>query len=204
MSKNLGPTHKPCRRAGVKLCTAAKCPLTRRNAPPGVHGASGYPRLTGYGMQMMEKQKAKHVYGMRERQFANLVAKARALKGDTKEHVLNMLELRLDNVLYRMGFAPTRPQARQMVSHGHVMVNGRRVSIASALLKVGAVVSLKAGSTWRTRCETAFKSTGQPQGVSWVSLDIPTCTSKIVALPASFKEMKPLFDLKTVVEFYGR
>lgn len=119
MSKYIGPQHKVCRRTGIKLCTTAKCPLTKRNYPPGQHGPKGYPRLTSYGLQLQEKQKAKRIYGLLEQQFKNLVGRAARKTGNTGEHLLNFLESRLDNTVYRLGFTSTRRQARQLVNHGH-------------------------------------------------------------------------------------
>ncbi len=204
MSRNLGPKHKVCRRAGVKLCSAAKCPVGRRNMPPGAHGPKGYPKLTAFGSQMMEKQKAKHIYGLTERQFANLVHGAQRKTGDTGEHLLNMLELRLDNVAYRLGLAATRPQARQMATHGHLLVDGKKLTIPSASLKVGQVLSLKEktkqGAYFQQMAEK-LKSLVPP---AWLSLNPGIPEGKITAMPASIKEMKPLFDMKVVVEYYGR
>ena len=204
MSRNIGPKHKVCRRAGVKLCSAAKCPVTRRNMPPGVHGPKGYQKLTAYGAQMMEKQKAKNVYGLNERQFANLVGKARQKTGDTGEHLLNMLELRLDNVAYRLGLASTRPQARQIVTHGHLLVDGKKLTIPSAALKIGQTVSIKEKgkqSVYFKEMTEKIKSFTPP---AWLALNPAIPEGKITSMPASLKEMKPLFDLKVVVEYYGR
>ena len=128
MPQKLRFSHRACRRSGVKLCTTLKCPLTRRKGPPGVHGPSGYPRLTAYGAQLMEKQKAKNTYGLRERQFAGLMRNAQKKTGDTGKYLIDMLESRLDNVIYRLGFAETRPMARQLVSHGHFLVDGKRLT----------------------------------------------------------------------------
>src|SRR3989339_636058 len=123
MSRYLGPKHKLCRREGVKLCDSPKCPVIKRNYPPGVHGPKGAPRLTPFGEQLREKQKARRLYSIQEKQFRNYFKKAIKLKGDTGNFIIGMLEKRLDNVIYRLGIAKTRAQARQLVSHGFITIN---------------------------------------------------------------------------------
>src|SRR5436309_10452472 len=137
MARNIGPQCRQCRREGMKLflkgerCHTEKCAIEKRNFAPGQHGKDRKPKMVGYGLQLREKQKARRYYQLLEGQFRNLFEKASAMKGITGDVMLNMLERRLDNVIYRMGFGTSRPQSRQLVRHGHVQVNGRRVDIPS-------------------------------------------------------------------------
>lgn len=204
MSKYIGPQHKACRRAGIKLCTSLKCPMTKRNYPPGVHGPKGYPRLTAYGIQLQEKQKAKRVYGILERQFKNLVLKARRKTGDTGEHLLNFLESRLDNVVYRLGFASTRRQARQLVNHGHFLVDGKSVTIPSYLLRIGQTVTLKESSKNLSFFKNVIVNLPSHKVSAWLTLDPQKAEGKMAAYAGTLREMKPLFDVKVVVEYYSR
>src|SRR3989338_563366 len=143
MGRLRGPKHRMCRRTGERLCNHDKCPSLRRQSPPGVHGPKGYPRLTEFGGQLREKQKAKYVYGVMERQFRRYYDTAQSQPGNTAENFLKFLELRLDNVAFRMGLAKTRAAARQLVAHGWILVNGRRVDIPSFQVRVGNVIGVK-------------------------------------------------------------
>lgn len=140
-----------CRREGMKLylkgdrCYSDKCGVTRRPQAPGQHG-TGRRKLSEYGLQLREKQKARRIYGVLEKQFANYFVKAEKMKGITGENLLQLLERRLDNVVYRLGFAQSRPQARQLVRHGHITVNGRKVNIPSFLVDLDDIVAVKAKS----------------------------------------------------------
>lgn len=144
MARYTGPKHRLARKSGINLLDKTSQSLIRRlNVPPGVHGArKGRRRLSEFGQQLKEKQKAKIVYGLLEKQFKNLVSAVQKRKGDTGEMLIGLLETRLDNIVYRLGFAKTRFQARQMVSHGHILINGKKVSIASFQVKEGDIVSL--------------------------------------------------------------
>lgn len=143
MARYTGPKDRLSRREGFDLFgKGAK--LTRLNVPPGVHGPKGAKMLSQYGKQLREKQKVRRIYGVLERQFRKYVEKALATRGNTGEKLLSLLELRLDNVVYRLGFAPTRPAARQIVSHGHILLNGKRMNIPSYQVKSGESVSLDA------------------------------------------------------------
>jgi len=135
--------HKACRRYGVKLCQTDKCPVVKRSYPPGVHGPKGARKLTEYGRQLAEKQKAKITYGLREKQFRNYFDKAFKKVGNTSEILFASLESRLDNVIYRLGLGKTRTQARQLVGHGHFAVNGKKVDIPSFQVKVGDVINIR-------------------------------------------------------------
>ena len=152
MARYTGPVCRLCRREKMKLflkgpkCDSMKCPIEKRPYPPGEHGRARRRQPSEYSMQLQEKQKAKHIYGLLERQFENLYKEATRQKGVTGENLLRFLEQRLDNIVFRAGWARTRPQARQFVNHGLVDVNGRRVDIPSYRVKKGDVVSLRAKS----------------------------------------------------------
>lgn len=142
MARYTGPRHKPCRRAGTPLCQSKKCPVDKRPYPPGEHG-KGRVRETDYLIQLREKQKLRTMYGILERQFRNYYELANNQKGITGENLLRILESRLDNVVWRAGFAATRPQARQLVNHGHFLVNDKKVDIPSYRVRSGEVISLR-------------------------------------------------------------
>src|SRR3989338_9124327 len=144
MGRYTGPQHKLCRREGTPLCDSPKCPARgKRKYPPGVHGAKGYPRnLSIYNKQLRAKQRAKRMYGMMERQFKRFFELAIQSKDATGDTLLKLLERRLDNAVYRSGLAETRPQARQMVNHAHITVNGKKINIPSYLVKVEDVIGL--------------------------------------------------------------
>ena len=148
MARNTGPVCKKCRREGTKLflkgnrCTTDKCALSRRATPPGMHGMKR-GKLTDYGVHLREKQKVKVHYGVLEKQFRNYYAMAERMKGNTGTILLSLLERRLDNVVYRLGFGLSRSQARQLISHGHILVNNKRVNVASFLVRPGDYISVK-------------------------------------------------------------
>src|SRR6266542_882436 len=149
MARYIGPVCRLCRREGMKLflkgerCHTEKCAIEKRNLPPGQHGKDRKPKIVGYGLQLREKQKARRYFGLLEQQFRNLFEKAAQIKGITGENMLNLLERRLDNVIYRMGFGTSRAQARQIVRHGHIQVNGRKVNIPSFTVKVNDLVEVR-------------------------------------------------------------
>ena len=143
VARYTGPKHKLCRAEGVAICGLAKCPVIRKNAgPPGQHGQKRRRKQSDYGIQLREKQKVKRMYGVLEKQFKKTYDKASRTKAATGEALLQMLEIRLDNVVYRLNLAETRPQARQLVSHGHVLVAGKKVTIPSYSVKIGDIISL--------------------------------------------------------------
>lgn len=193
MGRYLGPIHKLCRREGIPLCGRDDCPVKTRMSVPGQHGKLRR-RLSEYGLQLREKQKVKRIYGIRERQFQNYFKEALGSKERTGEVLLQLIERRLDNVLYRVGFAKTRPQARQMVSHGLVKVNGRRVTIPSLLVKVGDKIALA------KRDAIVYDELVRP---AWVKVNKREKTVEVVALPER-KEIGAEVDEKLVVEFYSR
>ncbi|MEK7211731.1 MAG: 30S ribosomal protein S4 [Patescibacteria group bacterium] len=201
---------KLCRREGEKLflrgerCFGAKCAIVKRNFIPGVHGPTARrQKLTGYGIQLREKQKAKKIYGLLERQFANSVAKATKMKGDSGANLFTLLETRLDNVIYRLGIGRSRAEARQRVSHGHIEVNGKKVDIPSSSVKVGDLVSIKEGALKSKFYENIFEKISKLELPEWMIFDPKTNKAKIISLP-DISKSKQEFDPKIIIEFYSR
>ncbi len=204
MARITGTVCRFCRRAGVKLylkgdkCISEKCPVSRRSYPPGEHGRR-FTKETEYSVRLKEKQKARRIYGIMEKQFRIYYAKAARQRGVTGENLLRMLETRLDNVIYRLNLVSSRREARQMVSHGHVAVNGRRVDIPSYLVKKGDEITLTARGT------NMFKerAVGEGELPLWLDLNEKTMKAKIKEIPN--REDIPV-DLKEqlIVEFYSK
>lgn len=196
-------TCKICRREGVSLCGREKCALKRRPYAPGVHGPNGGSRMTDYGKQLREKQKAKRLYGVTERQFRNYFEKATNMKGDSGENLVRLLEMRLDNAVYRSGLAKSRPAARQVVSHAHIDVNGRKVNIASFQVKSGDVLKIRQSKLekgpWKNLPD-ALKGKETP---SWIALNGKDLEAKITSQPSG-EELKQIFNPKLIIEFYSR
>ncbi len=197
-----------CRREGLKLflkgerCYTDKCAIERRNYPPGQHG-QGRVKFSEYSLQLREKQKLKRMYGLLEGQFRRLFDQADRAKGITGESLMILLERRLDNMVYRLGFANSRAEARQLVRHGHFLVNGRKVDIPSALLKVGDVVTVRERSHKVVRIQEALELS-QRRGVpEWLEVDRPNFTGRIRALPARADLTMPINE-KLVVELYSK
>jgi len=199
-----------CRRDGVKLflkgpkCFTEKCPVEKRNFPPGQHGQSKkVKKIVGYGLQLREKQKAKRIYFTLETQFRAYYTKASNKTGVTGDLLLQQLETRLDNVAYRMGLATSRRQARQVVRHGHVSVNGRKVNIPSFQVKVGDVIAVREGSKALEMLETAKQFAGGLQSVAWIDINRDELTGKIVALPKRDEIQLPVNE-QLIVELYSK
>lgn len=198
---------RQCRREGIKLflkgarCFTEKCAIERRNYPPGVHGLNR-SKLTPYGVQLREKQKAKRIYSLLERQFRKYFAWAERGKGIAGENLLKLLERRLDNVVYRLGMAASRPEARQMVAHGHFQVNGRRVSTPSYLVKVGGTVQLRAGSTLAERVEDNLAS-GRGQVPPWLELHAAEKRGVVRGLPLREDIQIPVQE-QLIIELYSK
>ncbi len=204
MGKTLKATCKMCRREGVSLCGKEKCAFKRRPFPPGVHGpTAGKSRLSGYGIQLREKQKAKRLYNIMETQFRNYFAAATKKQGDTGIFMIQMLETRLDNVVYRLGLAKTRRQSRQMVSHGFVEVNGKKVDIPSYHCKVGEVVSVRESKQKKGLLSDIAARLQAVQLPAWLTLDAAKLSGKIISIPEG-EDLKTVFDPKLIVEFYSR
>jgi small subunit ribosomal protein S4 len=197
-----------CRRENLKLflkgerCYTDKCAIERRNYPPGQHGQKR-PKFSEYSIQLREKQKLKRIYGLLEKQFRRTFTRASREKGITGEALLILLERRLDNVVYRLGFASSRAEARLLVRHGHILVNGKRVNIPSYFVRVGDEVSVKEQSRQMARVLTAMEG-AQRRGVpEWAELDRDACSGRIKLMPARSDVTMPINE-KLVVELYSK
>lgn len=198
-------TAKKVRREGINLDGREKMTriLAKRPYPPGVHGPQRASRPTEYGKQLREKQRAKLIYGLMERQFRNVFIKAAHMKGDRGENMVRLLELRLDNAVFRAGFSKTRAGARQIVSHGHIAVNGRNVNIPSYAVRVGDVFSVRDTKKEKKQWRAFLESVPTVESPSWIVADRHALTAKITSLPAG-EDLKQLFDTRRIVEFYSR
>lgn len=209
MSKSLEPKCKKCRREGVKLflkgdkCSTAKCAIIKRNYPPGVHGVKGKGRPTEYGNQLREKQKAKRIYGVLEKQFSNYYKKAMGMAGDSQDNLRQLLEMRLDNVIYRMNFAKSRTQARQMVSHGMFMINNSKVNIPSYQIKPKDVISINEHKIKSKLFTELEKSLEGKENVSWIHVDSKNLSAKILNAPKA-DELQQTFNPRLIIEFYSK
>ncbi|MFC1613154.1 30S ribosomal protein S4 [Patescibacteria group bacterium] len=198
---------KKCRREGKKLflkgdrCNGNSCAILKRNYPPGIHGNKKYKKLTEYGMQLREKQQAKSIYGINEKQFENYFNNAIKKKGDTGNQILGLLERRLDNVIYRIGLAKSRSSARQFVGHNFFMLNDKKASIPSMQVKVNDIIKLKKIN--KKNINELVKKIDLSKLPSWASFDIQTSKIKITGDP-TVGEVSPQFDLKAIVEYYSR
>ncbi len=202
MARYTGPKHKLCRAEGVALCGSPKCPVIRRNAPPpGQHGSKGRRKLSEYGVQLREKQKVKRLYGVLERQFKRYYDLASRKKSATGEALLQFLETRLDNVVFRLNLGRSRAQARQLVSHGHVFVNGKKVTIPSYNVKIGDVVSLSAKVANADFTKKLIEETKDVQLPLWLSKK--ATVGKVEAMPPR-EEITDQIDERLIVEYYSR
>ena len=208
MARYSGSVCRLCRRENLKLflkgerCYTDKCAIERRNYPPGQHG-QGRPKFSEYSVQLREKQKVKRMYGLLEKQFRRTFEMAERVKGITGEALLVLLERRLDNVTYRLGFASSRADARMLVRHGHIVVNGRRVTIPSYFIRAGDVVTVKDQSRKLERVVAALEG-AQRRGVpEWVELDRESVSGKIKYLPARGDITAPINE-KLIVELYSK
>ncbi len=202
MARDLRPKHKVCRKFGEKLCDSPKCPITRRSYPAGQHGPNKKkPKLSAYGKQLREKQKVKQIYGLLERQFSNYVEEASKKTGDTSKILLNYLESRLDNVVYRLGLAKSRRSARQIVGHGHTTVNGKNVDIPSYRVKVGDVVGIKETKKKSKLYENLSETLAKVEAPSWLTIEAKNLAGKVLNSPTA---ENPNFDAKAIIEFYSR
>jgi small subunit ribosomal protein S4 len=198
-----------CRREGMKLflkgpkCFTEKCPIEKRNFPPGQHGKDRKPKTVGYGLQLREKQKAKRIYFTLEKQFRNYFEKAARAKGVTGEQLLQQLERRLDNVVYRLGFGISRPQARQLVRHGHIAVNGRKVNIPSFQVSVNDEITVRENSRKLVAIEVAQEFTSHQPAVSWLEVDRENFKGRVAALPKRENINLPVNE-QLIVELYSK
>ena len=209
MARYTGAVCRLCRREGQKLflkgdrCYTEKCAVDRRPFAPGQHGNARNKKLSEYGMQLREKQKARRYYGVLESQFAKYYEMAVKSKGITGENLLSILESRLDNVIYRLGFGMSRPEARQMVRHGHFTVNGKKVDIPSYLVKPGEIISLKEKSRSRDKFKAALEANGSRVPPKWLDFDRNNLVAKVVALPAREDIDLPIEE-HLIVELYSK
>jgi small subunit ribosomal protein S4 len=199
MSRYTGPKFKLSRRLGVSLSGTGK--ELKRAFPPGQHGPGQRKKLSGYGVQLQEKQKLRHMYGVNEKQFRNLYDKASKMKGISGENFMVLLESRLDNLVYRLGFANSRAGARQLVSHGHVTVNGKKVDIASYQVSVGDVIGLRERSRGMKSVKEALE--GRNYLPNYLEFNDNALEGKYVRLPER-SELPQEIDEKQIVEFYSR
>jgi len=212
MGRDIKAKCKQCRRVGTKLflkgdrCSTSKCAIVKRNYIPGMHGTKigkAGTRLTGYGIQLQEKQKAKKTYRILEKQFSNYFKKAINTKGDTAEVLYRFLELRVDNVVFRGGFASSRDKARQIVNHGLLFVNGKKVNIPSYQVRLKDKITIKKEAQAKKIFEGLSESLQGKEVAEWLLVDPKELAITVIDLP-SLKKTKPNFDLKAIIEFYSR
>ena len=209
MARYTGAVCRLCRRDGVKLflkgsrCFSDKCAIDKRNFPPGQHGQARAKKIVGYGLQLREKQKAKRIYFTLEGQFRSYYEKASNRTGVTGELLLQQLERRLDNVAYRIGYAVSRRQARQVVRHGHVSVNGKKVNIPSFQVKIGDVVEIREKSKKLAILESSGQFASGLQQPSWLHIDREALTGKVLALPKREEIQLPVNE-QLIVELYSK
>ena len=196
-------TCKKCRRLGQTVCGRDNCAIKRKQSPPGQKGKR-FRRVSEYGRQLAEKQKLKIIYGLREKQFRNYFKRSDKSHNPTGQILLSLLERRLDNVVYRLGLASTRSQAKQFVGHGHFTVNGRRVTIPSYAVKVGDIVEIRKGSEQKKIFEDHELKLKKYIPPTWIELDKEALKAKIVALPSEDKLADVPVDLAQIVEYYSR
>jgi len=202
MARYTGPRVRISRRFGVPIFGPSKY-LERRAYPPGVHGPKSRRKVTEYGLGLIEKQKLKYYYGLMERQFRGVYEKASRRRGVTGEQMLQILETRLDNVVFHLGFASTRAAARQMVGHGHVQVNGRKVNISSYALRVNDVITVKNSNVSRQMATKNFESSTSRAVPDWLSLSKDEFKGVVMRVPTR-DEIQPIANEQAVVEFYSR
>lgn len=185
-------------------CHSEKCAIEKRNFPPGQHGKDRKPKIIGYGLQLREKQKVRRIYGLGETQFRNLFEKAAASKGITGENLLSMLERRLDNVIYRMGFGTSRSQARQIVRHGHIQVNGRKVNIPSFQVRKDDVVEVREGSRQNQTILASKDATAHTPVPNWLDVDRDALRARVTALPQRSELVQIQINEQQIVELYSK
>ena len=207
MGRYIGPACKLCRRERMKLylkgarCYTSKCAIEKRPYPPGQHGQNPV-KLTNYGQQLREKQKVKRIYGILERQFRKIFKEANRMRGVTGENLLELLERRLDNVVYRMGLAPSRKAARQLVRHGHIKVNGKKVDIPSFRVKVGDEISLVDKMKENVLVKETFENSVDRQ-VRWLEVDRDNFSAKVIATPTR-EDIDYEVKENLIVELYSK
>jgi small subunit ribosomal protein S4 len=208
MARYTGSVCRLCRREGTKLflkgekCFSLKCAVGKRPTPPGQHGQARQRKMSEYGVQLREKQKARRAYGLMESQFHRTYEKSTAMKGITGENMLQLLERRLDNVVYRAGFGASRPQARQIVGHGHILVNGKKVDIPSFTVSVNDVITVREKTKETEKFKALRLGTGRviPK---WLSLNADQLTISVLSLPVR-EDIDFSLQENMIVEYYSR
>jgi len=209
MARYTGPVCRLCRREGLKLflkgerCYTSKCAIDRRPHAPGQHGQARAKKPTEYGLQLREKQKARRMYGVMEKQFRHYFDVAVKRKGVAGENLLILLERRLDNVIFHLGFASSRAESRQLVNHGHFTINGKKVDIASYSVRVGEVIAVKEGSKSSPRMKQLLENIGSRTVPGWLSLDANIAAGTVIALPTREDIQIPIQE-HLIVEKYSR
>jgi small subunit ribosomal protein S4 len=210
LARYKGPVCRICRREGMKLflkgerCHSEKCAIEKRNFAPGQHGKDKKAKLVGYGLQLREKQKARRYYRVLEGQFRNLYETAVNQKGITGENMLGMLERRLDNVVYRSGLATSRAQARQLVRHGHMTVNGRKTNIPSYTVKPGDVVEVRESSRNNSTILSARDATAHTPSPSWLEVDRDALKARVLQQPKRDELVQIQLNEQLIVELYSK
>ena len=209
MARYTGPVCRLCRRSGEKLllkgarCFTPKCAVDKRPKPPGQQTSRRRRRFSDRAIQLREKQKARYSYGILERQFRKTFGSAEKQAGITGENLLVLMERRLDNVVFRLGFAESRQQARQLVRHGHIMLNGRKTNVPSCLVKEGDTISWRQGSQKTEYYKQLTQDIESRTVLNWLSLDRQNLTGQVLSLPTP-EEIDARFDGKAIVEYYSR
>lgn len=201
MARYTGPKHKLCRREGIPICGDPKCPVLTRPNPPGQHGLRRKRKLSDYGVRLREKQKVKRIYGVLERQFRRYISEAQKKKGKTGDILLQILETRIDNVLYRTGFAKTRQQARQLVNHAHALVDSKLVSIPSYSVKPGQIVTLKPTMLENVIVKEALAKSKENPLPAW--LERKGTFGRVKRLPEREEIGEPINE-QLIIEYYSR
>ncbi len=210
MARYIGPVCRLCRREGMKLflkgerCHTEKCAIEKRNFVPGQHGKARKPKIVGYGLQLREKQKARRYYRLLEGQFRNLFEKAAHQKGITGDNLLNMLERRLDNVIYRMGFGTSRAQARQLVRHGHLLVNGKKVDIPSFGVRPNDTIEVREKSKNNPTILSARDATAHAPSPNWIEVDRDGLRGRILQQPKREDLVQIQLNEQLIVELYSK
>ena len=208
MARYTGPVCRLCRREGTKLflkgerCLTGKCAIDRRSTAPGQHGAAN-KKMREYGLQMREKQKTRRYYGVLEKQFVNYFEEADRKEGMTGENLICLLERRLDNVVYRMGFAASHKEARQLVLHGHFTVNGKKVNIPSLIIKAGDVIAVKEASRDSVKFKALAEAAATANAPKWLEVKAEAMTATVLALPTR-EDVDFDFNEQLIVELYSK
>ena len=209
MARYLAPKCRLCRREGTKLflkgarCYSDKCSLERKNLPPGEQSRKFHRKISDFGIRLREKQKARRIYGILEKQFKNYFTKAAKMKGITGENLIRLLETRLDNIVYRMGFAPSRNSARQLVNHGHILVDGKKVDIPSYSMKPGQCIEIRSKSRQMPAVHEAMQSHKSLDQFAWLEIHPEEFKGYVQNLPTAV-QLPQEIDERLIVEFYSK